>query len=95
MNSNRREREKEVTMLSSPERVLHDSRRIAATSSAMTCFANTSTTPEILEAALEEVATPVSRAEAKTCSKASPIVPCRTNAPPRGPSRNTVHHRPS
>lgn len=63
MKSSQRGRDEDVTVANSPEGILRDGPQITTSSSAATGDDNQPIAPQSLEAALEEVAKPVTRAE--------------------------------
>lgn len=62
MTTPRRKCDDDVTEMSSPERIHRDGRQVAGASSATQAVVNPSNAPQLLEAALREVATPALRA---------------------------------
>lgn len=62
---NRRDRDEQVTLLSNLERILHTSHRSTTASSTLTPFRNLQIAFKSLEASLEKVAGPISRAESE------------------------------
>lgn len=71
MESNRRERDKEVAVISSLERILRDGHQIAAVSSTATSAGDPLIALQSLKASLEEVAAPIREPRAKKRSIAS------------------------
>lgn len=65
MESNRLERDENVTVVTGLKRILREDRRITAASRTAAVIGNPPIEPQTLDAALEEVVAPIQRAEVK------------------------------